>query len=82
MINDVFPRANVTGFEHLMDTIILPDPDDIHVLAAAIQSKADLILTYNIKDFPANEMTKFGKAVIHPDDFLSNLIMTLHLRQL
>src|ERR671914_490358 len=42
----------VTGYESLTDQLNLPDEDDRHVLAAAIHAQADVIITYNLKDFP------------------------------
>ena len=44
--------AKVEGFEYLIESLELPDPDDRHVLAAAIHAKADAIVTFNMKDFP------------------------------
>ena len=74
MMNDTFPRANVKGFERLSKGLSLPDADDIHVLAAAIKSNADFIVTFNLKDFPSKELAKHGLKVAHPDDFLMSLI--------
>lgn len=48
----------------------LPDPDDAHVMAAAIAGHADCIVTANQKDFPAAALAPFGITVIHPDDFI------------
>lgn len=62
--------AKVTGYESLIDTIHLPDPDDRHVLAAAIRCNADAIVTFNLKDFPEAALSPFGIEVIHPDDFV------------
>ncbi len=74
MMNDAFPRANVKGYEHLYKGLNLPVVDDVHVLAAAIKSDANFIVTFNIKDFPSNELTKHGIEAVHPDDFLITLI--------
>ena len=52
--------ALVTGYEPLIGTLHLPDPDDRHVLAAAITARADLIVTKNLKDFPAARLAPFG----------------------
>ena len=61
------------GYEDLIDSLTLPDPDDRHVLAAAIRSSAEVIVTYNLKDFPAETLAKFDIEAQHPDDFLLSL---------
>jgi predicted nucleic acid-binding protein len=64
----------VTGFEHLIAAINLPDPDDRHVVAAAIHSGASLIVTFNLKDFPAEALKPDNLAAQHPDDFIVDLL--------
>lgn len=64
------PDAKVTGHEKLIEGLALPDPDDRHVLAAAIKCKADAIVTSNLKDFPAEMLAEYQIEVIHPDDFI------------
>lgn len=62
--------AKVENYEHLIEHIQLPDPNDRHVVAAAIKANADAIVTYNLKDFPADYLLQnFNLEVIHPDDF-------------
>ena len=65
--------ALVSGFEELVPTIRLPDPDDRHVVAGAIRGEADTILTANLKDFPASALAPLGLAAEHPDGFLARL---------
>lgn len=62
--------AKVTGYENLINSLELPDPNDRHVLAAAIKSNADAIITTNLKDFPPAILAKYDVEVIHPDDFI------------
>jgi predicted nucleic acid-binding protein len=62
--------ALVTGYEYIIDSLELPDPDDRHVLAAAIRCNADAIVTLNLKDFPENVLAQHGIEAIHPDDFI------------
>lgn len=66
--------ALVTGFEHLIPTLTLPDPNDRHVLAAAIISRCDLIVTFNLRDFPNDALASHGIAAVHPDAFLIGLM--------
>ncbi len=68
-----FENPNVTNFDHHIPTIQLPDPDDRHVVACAIQCKAEIIVTTNLKDFPPDELAKFGIIPQHPDDFICEL---------
>jgi predicted nucleic acid-binding protein len=72
--NDAFPDALVNNYEELINHLKLPDPDDRHVLAAAIKTNANLIVTNNLKDFPDAYLTKFGLKAIGADDFLTDLI--------
>jgi predicted nucleic acid-binding protein len=66
--------AIVENYESLIDSLKLPDENDRHVLAAAIYAKADLIVTFNLRDFPANELARYGVEAVHPDNFVQRLI--------
>ncbi len=63
----------VTGFEELIESLELPDPNDRHVLAAAIRSGADVIVTRNLKDFPPDRLDPHGIEAQHPDTFIMHL---------
>jgi hypothetical protein len=71
-MNEAIPDCLVTGYEHLIDGINLPDPDDRHVAAAAVHARADAIITYNLKDFPSAALAPLDLESIHPDDFIIN----------
>lgn len=60
----------IENYDYLIDALTLPDPDDRHVLAAAIVGHADAIITYNRKDFPDDVLARHRIEVLHPDDFL------------
>jgi predicted nucleic acid-binding protein len=64
----------VTGFEPLIAGIELPDAGDRHVLAAAIRAGADVIVTFNLDDFPAGCLEPYGIEAQHPDDFITYLL--------
>lgn len=64
----------VTGYEDLIDSVTLPDPGDRHVLAAAIRSGADVIVTSNLSDFPRETLSKYGIDAQNPDEFVMHLI--------
>ena len=70
------PDARVEGHEFLIDSLSLPDPDDRHVLAAAIHCGAEVIVTFNLRDFPAPVLAGFGIEAIHPDAFVLRLVKT------
>ncbi|WCN08170.1 PIN domain-containing protein [Marinomonas mediterranea] len=67
------PDALVQGHEALIDGLRLPDMGDRHVLAAAIQGHAEGIITFNLKDFPNENLAPFGISALHPDEFLSDM---------
>jgi predicted nucleic acid-binding protein len=73
LMNEAVRDCLVSGYEDLIDSLTLPDPDDRHVLAAAIRSSAEVIVTYNLKDFPAETLARFDIEAQHPDDFLLSL---------
>ncbi len=73
-MNVAFPDANVDGFEDLIPSINIPDKDDRHVVACAIRCNADLIVTFNTKDFPKKELSKYDLEIQKPDELISNLI--------
>ncbi|MEA5414699.1 PIN domain-containing protein [Synechococcus sp. BA-132 BA5] len=62
--------ALVDGHQPLIPALELPDPDDRHGLAAAIQCGADLILTFNLDDFPEHALASYGLGACHPALFL------------
>ncbi|HSH52659.1 MAG TPA: PIN domain-containing protein [Bacteroidales bacterium] len=69
-----FPDALVKNYEFLIDGLNLPDEKDRHVLAAAIKTNANLIVTNNIKDFPKKYLARFGLSAKRVDDFITDII--------
>ncbi|GGL60780.1 RSP_2648 family PIN domain-containing protein [Wenxinia marina] len=68
-----FPDARVRGWEGREGRLWLPDPDDVHVLAAAIHGSCDAILTQNAQDFPKDALAAEGLVRLDPDGFLRDL---------
>ncbi|WP_455865621.1 PIN domain-containing protein [Pantoea agglomerans] len=73
LMNTAVPDAMITGFEPLIDSVDLPDVDDRHVVAASVRSNSEIIVTFNLKDFPAPALNAFGIEALHPDDFVMDL---------
>lgn len=68
-----FPEALVEGYEPLV-TGMTCDPKDRHVLAAAVHSESQVLVTFNLDDFPEDSVAGFDITVVHPDDFLLDQI--------
>jgi len=71
---DAVPDCLVTGHDCLIEALVLPDPNDRHVLAAAIRSGSQVIVTENLKDFPPEALSPYGVEAQPPDLFLLHLI--------
>jgi predicted nucleic acid-binding protein len=74
LMNRAIPDVVVEGFEELERGLTLPDADDRHVLAAAIHTGAQAIVTFNEKDFPSTTLAQYGLEAVHPDTFVVDLI--------
>lgn len=74
LINAAVPDCLVTGYEPLVEGLKLPDANDQHVLAAAIKAGAQVIVTRNLKDFPAGDLQSWGVEAKSPDDFVLDQI--------
>ena len=72
--NAAFPDALVMNYEGLIEHLDLPDENDRHVMAAAIKTNANLIVTNNIKDFPEEYLQSYGLSAKTADDFLTDII--------
>jgi predicted nucleic acid-binding protein len=74
LMDAVVPDCLVDGYEALIPGLELPDPDDRHVLAAAIRARADVIVTANLKHFPGVILDRYDIEAQHPDEFVRYLI--------
>jgi predicted nucleic acid-binding protein len=74
LMDAAVPGALVQGYERHVERLRLPDPDDRHVLAAAIEAEADVIVTFNAKDFPRAIVSVHGIDVRRPDAFVLELL--------
>lgn len=70
LMDTCFEEALIDGYECLEKGLDLPDPNDTHVVAAAIKGGADAIVTTNLKDFPKEILAHHNLEAIHPDDFI------------
>lgn len=69
-----FPDALVDNYEPIVNSLELPDEKDRHVLAAAIKTNANIIVTNNMKDFPKEYLASFGLTAKTADDFITDTI--------
>ena len=76
MVSAAWPKAKVTPDQSLLDRLWLPDPNDVHVLAAAITGNADVLVTMNAKDFPRDILAEEGVSRADPDGFLIGLYVS------
>ena len=70
ILKSKYPKSMVNDYEKQIPKLYLPDKNDIHVLAAAIEGKASSIVTLNLRDFPNYELKKYGIRAVHPDELL------------
>ena len=73
-VRRAFPQAMVDGYAHRMDDLET-HPDDRHVLAAAIVADAGVIVTANLRHFPATALAPHGVMAQDPDTFLTELVV-------
>jgi predicted nucleic acid-binding protein len=74
LMNAAVRDCLVTGYLQLVDSLTLPDPDDRHVLAAAIHVGAGQIVTFNLSDFPLQALAPHGVEARHPDALFSEIM--------
>jgi predicted nucleic acid-binding protein len=66
-----FPEATITVPPSLIDGVRgIPDPNDRHVVALAIQAHADIIVTDNLRHFPAEALSAYNMTALSADEFL------------
>ena len=73
-MEEAFPEAEVSNHDALIEAIDLPDKKDRHVLAAAIHTKAALIVTENLKDFPLEVLAQYDIEAVGLDDFIADIL--------
>lgn len=73
VMRQAFDDAEVQGWEGLDGTFGLPDPDDEHVVAAAVVAGAGAIITNNVRHFPEDQIP-YGIQVLRPNEFAANTV--------
>ena len=75
LMNEHIFDSLITDYEDLIPSLELPDVSDRHVLAAAIRGNADVIVTFNLKDFPASVLSQHNIEALQPDVFIEHLLV-------
>ncbi len=74
LMNAAVRDCLVANYEWRIDNLTLPNADDRHVLAAALKANAQVIVTYNLRDFPNDALQSHQLEAQHPDDFILRVI--------
>ncbi|ASM75242.1 MULTISPECIES: PIN domain-containing protein [Roseobacteraceae] len=72
LMREHFEDAWVEGYERFIETVVLPDRDDRHVVAAAIRINAQYIVTDNLKHFPEDTLGELDIERGSADKFLAS----------
>ena len=73
VMKKLYPDATVAGYHHLIPSMTCAVKDR-HVLAAAVVGKSDVIVTYNLKDFPQASVEPHGIEIQDPDEFVRHVL--------
>jgi hypothetical protein len=73
-VNDSVPDCLITGYESLIPSLTWMNPKDRHVTAAAIRGRVDVIVTFDLDDFPREPLSVYRIDVQHPDEFVLGLL--------
>jgi predicted nucleic acid-binding protein len=75
LMREALRDAEVVGYAQLIPAVpALPDPNDAHVVAAAMEARAEVIVTFNLGDFPTDVLAPLKMEAQHPDTFVRHLI--------
>jgi len=72
VVREYFPESMVKDYEVFIE-LAKNEPKDRHVVAAALKSNCEVIVTFNLRDFPRETLSGFGIRAEHPSEFLINL---------
>lgn len=71
-MNTNVPGSVVGRYESRVGGLPLPDPGDRHVVASEIQTRAETIIMFNLREFPSQYIAQYNLQAIHPDEFISD----------
>jgi predicted nucleic acid-binding protein len=73
-MNRAMPHAKIAGHQRRIDSIAFADPDDAHVIAAAIEAGADFIITCDRAFLETGALSGYPFSALHPDALLSRIM--------